>query len=281
MFRINPNLPGLLVANLNLHARSAVSAIERISSGLRINRAADDPAGLSVSLKLRSMISALGQANKNAETATSLTQTAESGLESIGAILTSLDELAVQAADSTIDATTRSGIASEADALISEIDRIAAATSFAGTSLLAANSNLTFFVGDGSAGSSDSVSIALPNSSASQFINGITSTNLATTGNTAVITSLDLGISSVSNQRTNVGAVQSRLEVIQSDIGTKILNLQGADSVIRDADIAFEASAIVRAQILTQTSVFGIAQLAQLNQNVLALFGAGTSRRTA
>lgn len=281
MFRINPNLPGLLVANLNLHARSAVSAIERISSGLRINRAADDPAGLSVSLKLRSMISALGQANKNAETATSLTQTAESGLESIGAILTSLDELAVQAADSTIDATTRSGIASEADALISEIDRIATATSFAGTSLLAANSNLTFFVGDGSAGSSDSVSIALPNSSASQFINGITSTNLATTGNTAVITSLDLGISSVSNQRTNVGAVQSRLEVIQSDIGTKILNLQGADSVIRDADIAFEASAIVRAQILTQTSVFGIAQLAQLNQNVLALFGAGTSRRTA
>jgi len=273
MFRINPNLPGLLVATLNQHASAAVTAIERISSGLRINRTADDPAGMTVSLKLRSMIVALGQANKNAETATSLTQTAESGLESIGNILVALDELAVQAADTTIDATTRSGIASEADALISEIDRIAASTTFAGASLLAANSNLTFFIGDGSSASNDQMSLALPNASASQFIDGVTSTNLALSGNIAVIASLDLGITSVTNQRTTVAAAQSRLEVVQSDIGTRILNLQSADSVIRDADIAFEASALVRAQILTQTTAFGIAQLAQLNRSVLALFG--------
>ena len=281
MFRINPNLPGLLVGNLNRAAQSVGTSVERLSTGLRINRAADDPAGLATSEKLRSMIAGLGQANRNAENATSLTQTAESGLESISSIVSALDELAVEAADTTLDATTRSGIASEADALISEIDRIAAATSFGGTSLLAANSNLTFFIGDGSAGTNDEVGIALPNSASSQYISGITSTNLATTGNTAVITSLDLGITSVSLQRSNVGAVQSRLEAIQSDIGTKILNLQGADSAIRDADIAFEASALVRAQILTQTSVFGIAQLALLNQNILSLFGTGTSKRTA
>ena len=281
MFRINPNLPGLLVGNLNRAAQSVGTSVERLSTGLRINRAADDPAGLATSEKLRSMIAGLGQANRNAENATSLTQTAESGLESISSIVSALDELAVEAADTTLDATTRSGIASEADALISEIDRIAAATSFGGTSLLAANSNLTFFIGDGSAGTNDEVGIALPNSASSQYISGITSTNLATTGNTAVITSLDLGITSVSLQRSSVGAVQNRLEAIQTDIGTRILNLQGADSAIRDADIAFEASAIVRAQILTQTSVFGIAQLARLNQNVLALFPTGASRRTA
>jgi flagellin len=281
MFRINSNLSGTLVASLNQATSTATSSIERISTGLRINRAVDDPAGLGVSTKLRSMISALGQANQNAETATSLTQTADSGLESIGSILTALDELAVEAADTTIDASTRSGIASEADALISEIDRIAAATSFGGTSLLAASSNLTFFIGDGTAGSDDEISLTLSNAAASQFIDGVTSTNLAASGNTAVITSLDLGITSVSLQRSGVGAVQSRLEAIQTDIGTKILNLQGADSAIRDADIAFEASAIVRAQILTQTSVFGIAQLAKLNQNVLALFPTGASRRSA
>jgi flagellin len=281
MFRINSNLSGILVASLNQATSTASSSIERISTGLRINRAVDDPAGLGVSTKLRSMISALGQANQNAETATSLTQTADSGLESISSILTALDELAVEAADTTIDASTRSGIASEADALISEIDRIAAATSFAGTSLLAASSNLTFFIGDGTAGSDDEISLTLSNAAASQFIDGVTSTNLAASGNRAVITSLDLGITSVSLQRSGVGAVQSRLEAIQTDIGTKILNLQGADSAIRDADLAFEASAIVRAQILTQTSVFGIAQLAKLNQNVLALFPTGASRRSA
>ena len=272
MFRVNSEIPARIINSLNSSGSDAAKAIERLSSGLRINRAADDPVGLTISDRLRGMIASLQQAGRNADVAISFSQTAESGLEGIGDIVSRLKELAIEAADTSISTSTRSGIQIEASELLDEIDRIANVVSFNGSSVLASTDTYTFFVGEGSAGVDDTIGLTPPASQSSQFIAGITSANIAASANDDAITSLDLGVTSVSLQRSEIGAVQNRLERASSDISSRILALQSADSVIRDADIAQESLNLVRAQILTQTNVFALTQANLLSQSVLSLF---------
>ncbi|GIX06634.1 MAG: hypothetical protein KatS3mg115_1037 [Candidatus Poribacteria bacterium] len=201
MFRINSSLPVLLLNSLNQVNRLTATSLERLSTGLRINRAADNPAGLVVSEGLGALIASLEQANENATNANNLLQTAESALGEIDDILVRLKELAIEAADTSISDAERSAIQDEAAQLLEEIDRIAETTEFNDIQLLASTQNFTFFVGTGVAGVDETISVQLPASQASEFIAGVTSASIATSANSAALASLDLGIESVNLQR--------------------------------------------------------------------------------
>ena len=209
MFRISSEaLPTLVINNLNRTTNLVANSIMRLSTGLRINRAGDDPAGLATSAALESVIAALQQANRNAGLATSFTQTAESGASSISDILVRLEELSIQGADSTLSTDSRSAVQLEADQLIQEIDRIANATTFNGQCVTAVNTNVTFYVGDGAGGINDQIGLELNNLNASSLVAGLTSSSIAVQGTaTTALASINLGISSVSLVRSRFGAV--------------------------------------------------------------------------
>lgn len=277
MFRISSQaLPTNVINNLNRTTNLISNSIMRLASGLRINRAGDDAAGLMTSAALESIIAALQQANRNAGLATSFVQTAESGAANIGDILVRLKELAIQGADTTLSTEARSAIQLEAEQLIQEINRIANATTFNGQCVIAVNTNVTFFVGEGTAGINDQIGLQLSNLNANSLVAGLTSASIASTGTaTTALASINLGITSLNLVRSRFGAVENRLSRTITTISERIALLQEANSVIRDADVAFEASNLVRAQILAQAGTFGLLQTNLLPQNVLTLFGIG------
>ncbi|MBM3216858.1 flagellin FliC [Candidatus Poribacteria bacterium] len=275
MFRISSSaLPTAVQNNLNRTTALVSQSIMRLSSGLRINRAGDDPAGLATSAALNSVITSLQQANRNTGMAISFTQTAEGGASSISDILVRLKELAIQAADSTTSTSSRSAIQLEADQLIQEIDRIASSTTFNGTCLTATNTNVTFYVGDGLGGINDQIGLQLSNLGSSAIVAGLTSAQIAVVGTaTTALASVELGITSVTLVRSRFGAVENRLSRTSVDISARIALLQEADSAIRDADIAQEATSLIRAHILSQAGTFALAQTNLLAQNVMPLIG--------
>lgn len=275
MFNIGSSFfTSLLVRNLNRVSAAGATAALRLGTGLRINTIVDDPVGSVTSNLLGAQISSTEQANANAGVATSLVQVAEGGASSISDILERLKTLAQQASDSTTSSATRSSIQSEADALLSEIDRIANATSFGGQSLLSTTQTFTFFIGDGTTGSGQTMSVQLNALQANQLVTGITSFSIATTGNISqTITSLSSGIDSITAVIGRIGAAESRLERVTTDISSRLISLEGAQSAIRDADLALEASNLARAQILGASGVFGLSQAFLFRQNILPLLG--------
>jgi flagellin len=277
MFRISSEaLPTNIINNLNRTTSLVSTSIMRLSTGLRINRAGDDPAGLTTSAALESIIGALQQANRNAGLATSFTQTAESGASNISDILVRLKELAIQGADSTLSTDSRSAVQLEADQLIQEIDRIANATTFNGQCVTAVNTNVTFYVGDGTGGVNDQIGLQLSNLNANSLVAGLTSSSIAAQATaTTALASINLGITSINLVRSRFGAVENRLSRTTTELSERISLLQEANSVIRDADVAMEASNLVRAQILSQSGTFGLLQTNLMPQNVLTLFGIG------
>jgi flagellin len=290
MFRINTNILAINgQRNLFQTSKDLTTRMERLSSGLRINHAADDAAGIMASEGMRSQLAGLRVANDNSSRAIALLQTADSGLEQIGVMLIRLKELAEQSADGTLNTSNRSGLSTEAAALILEIDRIAASTTYNGISLIAsagdsgARTNLTFYVGDGTpqtAGSDQVVSLALK---------GVvfTAAGVGTIGDTsfvftvddfltqvdaqALVTSIDAAVTTLATIRTDVGAFQNRLERTQENLQAAIENTARAESNIRDADFALEASAMTRAQILAQTGASMLSQANILPQLALSL----------
>ena len=289
MFRINPNLPGLLVGNLNRATSSVVSSVERISTGLRINRAADDAAGLTAATSMRSQIAGQMTANDNMSRAITLLQTADSGLEQIGNMLIRLKELAEQSADGTMNVSNRSGLSTEAAALVAEIERIASSTTFNGISLIdsagvsGSRTNLTFYIGDGtstSAGSNMVAGLALKGVVfTAAGIGTIGDANFAITvadflgqvSAQALVTTIDQAVTDLATIRTDVGAFQNRIERSQANIQAAIENTSNSESTIRDADFALEASAMTRAQILAQTGSSMLSQANILPQLALTL----------
>ena len=279
MFRINTNTLSIN-GQRNLFRTSAdlSKRMERLTSGLRINRASDDAAGLTVSELMRSQIAGSKQASQNISQALTLLQVADGGLEQVGGMLRRLKELAIQSADGTLNATNRSGISLEAQALITEIDRIAETTTFNGVSLISSagsgSTNFTFYLGDGSA------SIPSANQQAGVNIKGInfTAAGLGSIGDVAValpvadfltqtsaaalVSAADTAVNNVAQIRTELGAFSNRLERSQINIQTIMENTMNAESVVRDADFAAEASALTRAQILSQS---GTSMLQQAN----------------
>ena len=282
--RIFNNIPSLnaqRILGLN-NDRLAVS-VERISSGLRINRAADDAAGLAISEALRSDIRALRQAVRNANDGISLINVTEGALNEQSSILIRLRELSSQASTGTVGSTERQTIQLEFDALRLEIDRIANTTAFNGQKLVDGSLAST-----ASSGSQILIQVGL-DSGVDSRINLNTQINLTAVNASSLLiaelslttaagalTALDVinnAISTITQSRGKVGAVQNRLVRTISNLSISVENLQAAESAIRDADIAEEVALLTRNQILVQAATAMVGQANLIPQSVLQLLG--------
>lgn len=267
---INTNV-GALNAHRNLTGNngSLNKTMEKLSSGYRINRAADDAAGLAISEKMRFQINGLNQAQRNAQDGISLIQTAEGALTETHAILQRLNTLANQSVNGTYDGTDRTKAQSEVTQLLSEIGNIASKTKFNGIDLLSAAGTVNFQVGSESG---DTISVSL--SDMSQAGLNLTGLSIATsTAAATAIATIKNAIGTVSTQRATFGAVQNRLEHTINNLGVNAENLSAAQSRIRDADMAKEMTNFTKNQILVQAGTSMLAQANSVPQNVLKLLG--------
>ena len=261
--------------NMGVNNNSAAKAMEKLSSGLRINRAGDDAAGLAISEKMRGQIRGLDQASRNAQDGISLIQTAEGALNETTNILQRMRELSVQAANDTNASTDRAAIQTELTALQSEISRIAETTKFNGKGIInsaASGSQLNIQVG---ANAKETIVLSLTGMTASAL--GVTSAVVATVGNgstgdsNALTTAIDSALVKVSTQRAKFGALQNRLEHTIKNVDNTSENLQAAESRIRDVDMAKEMMNYSKNNILNQAAQSMLAQANQQPQNVLNL----------
>ncbi|OSX53174.1 flagellin N-terminal helical domain-containing protein [Anoxybacillus ayderensis] len=267
--RINHNIQALnAYRNLAVNQSNTAKNLEKLSSGLRINRAADDAAGLAISEKMRSQIRGLEVAERNALDAISLIQTAEGALGSIHSILQRMRELAVQAANGTNTDDDRGHIQNEVDQLIDEIDRIADKTTFNGTPLLDNNfNNVKFQIG---ANEGEEVEISIAGMTSSLL--GVSGLDVSTAaGASNAITTIDNAIRTVSEERGKLGAYQNRFEHAINNLKTAHENLTSAESRIRDTDMAMEMTNFTKNNILNQAAQAMLAQSNQLPQGILQL----------
>jgi flagellin len=265
---INHNIAALnTLRQLDANTNATQKSLEKLSSGLRINRASDDAAGLAISEKMRAQIRGLDMANKNAQDGISLIQTAEGALNETHSILQRMRELAVQSANDTNTDQDRQQLQAEIDQLLSEIDRISTDTEFNTKKLLDGSFTATFQIG-ANQGQSITFSIATMDTT------GLTLTGLdisTQTGADAAIASLDDAINAVSTERAKLGALQNRLEHTINNLGTASQNLTAAESRIRDVDMAKEMAEFTKNSILNQAAQAMLAQANQLPQGVLQL----------
>jgi flagellin len=247
--------------NLAKTGSALASSFERLSSGLRINRAGDDAAGLAISEDMKAQVRSMSQAERNANDGISLLQTAEGALGEVGGILGRMRELATQSANGTLDATQRGYVQEEFTALSEEIDRIGAVTEFNGTALLDGSANVDLQVGiNNTANDRINVSIAAMDTTGL----GLAAADVSTAGGAqTAIDSIDAAIDTVSGQRASIGAVGNRLQVTVSNLSSARENLSAANSRIRDVDVASETAELTRSNILQQA---GVSILAQANQ---------------
>ena len=268
---------------LGINNQRLATSIERISSGIRINRGADDAAGLAISEGLRSDIRALRQATRNANDGMSLVNVAEGALNEQSSILIRLRELASQAATGTVGSTERATIQLEFSALRDELTRIAATTEFNGTGLIdgtlassvATTSHTLIQIGiDNTANSRLDLNntLALDAVTAEKLGLNVLSVSASAEALTA-LAAIESAIASVTASRGKVGAIQNRLQRSVSSLSISTENLQAAESAIRDADIAHEIAELTRNQILVQTSTAMVGQSNLIPQSVLQLLG--------
>ncbi|MBG6226302.1 flagellin [Arthrobacter sp. CAN_A2] len=271
-FQINTNTAAnTAYRNLSSTQGDMSKSLEKLSSGLRINRAADDAAGLAISEGLRSQIGGLGVAARNAQDGISVVQTAEGALSEVHSILQRVRDLAVQSGNDSNNADARTAIQTEVTALGDELSRIATSTNFNGTDLLsAAATGLTFQVGAGSTAANDQITVAATDIEAvATAVKGLTFTSSADA--LTSIAELDTQIKDVSAARSGLGAVQNRFESAINSINVSQENLSAAKSRITDTDMAKEMADFTRANILSQAGTAMLAQANQMNQGVLQL----------
>jgi flagellin len=246
-------------------------SIARLSSGLRITRAADDAAGLGISETLRAQIRSINQAVRNSNDGVSLLQIADGGAANIGGLLSRLRELASQSASGILGSNERSFLDQEFVALRSEIDRISNVTEFNGTKLLSGTGNDSLSIQIGFRSSvNDTLALSLNDLNTGAL--NLTSTNVSTSqAALAALSNIDSAISAVASARANIGSLQNRLDAAVANLEVAGENLTAAESRIRDADIAFETSLFVRNQILVSAGVAILAQANTLPQQALTL----------
>ena len=261
-------------AHRNLSATNmAVSkAMERLSSGLRINRAADDAAGLAVSEVMRAQIRGMNVASRNSQDGISLVQVADGALGTAQDMLQRVRDLAVQAANGTLTDSQRANLDKEVQNILAEINKVGTDTDFNGIKILAgsvatAASAITLQVG---ANGSQTIAFTIGTVSTSDLgISGIAVSSQASAS--AAIASIDAALSTLSTSRANMGSIQNRLEQTINRLGVTAENLQAAESRIRDADMAEEMIRFTKHQILQQSGTAMLAQANQAPQSVLQL----------
>jgi flagellin len=255
--------------NLSTSASSMATTIQRLSSGLRINSAKDDAAGLAISEGMTSQIRGMNVAARNANDGISLAQTAEGALGEIANNMQRIRELAVQSANGTNSATDREALQAEVTQLQDEITRVVGNTNFNGTNLLDSAQTISIQVGSDN-GTTDTIDISLTDISAISTAVGALDISTSS-GASAAIGTLKSQLTSVSTARANLGAVQNRFSSVISNLQTGAENLSAARSRIQDTDYAKETAELTRTQILQQA---GTAMLSQANaapQSVLSL----------
>ena len=264
------------IAALNAHKNLTISdnglskSLERLSSGYRINRAADDAAGLAISQGMRADIASYKVASRNVSEANAMVQVAEGAYDQIGNMLVRLKELATQAASANASGNLDK-INAEATALKDEIDRISDSTAYAGATLLDGTlATQTFQVGS-TANTYSQISVNFAEVSTAATSLNITGINLET-GATAALTSIDDAIDTLNESRGDMGAIQNRLNYAGANLSTTIENVQAAESVIRDVDMASEMTTFTKNQILLQAGTAMLAQANMAPQVVLSLF---------
>ena len=270
---INSNISSLNAQrNLSKTQSSLQTSLQRLSSGLRINSAADDAAGLAISTTMNAQVRSMNQATRNANDGISLVQTADGALNETTNILTRMRELAVQSASGTLNnATDRSYISNEFVQLQSEVDRIANSTQFNKQDLLTgvggANGNGTFAIQVGAGTTAnDQITITIADSTAATLGVDATTAKIDVTSaanSTAAITAIDSALDTVNGIRSNLGSYQNRLTSTINNLQVAMENTSSAQSRIQDVDVASETANMTRANILSQA---GVAILAQANQ---------------
>jgi len=267
---INHNLNAMNAhRNMMENTTKAGKSMEKLSSGLRINRAGDDAAGLAISEKMRGQIRGLNQASRNGQDGISLIQTAEGALNETHDILQRMRELAVQASNDTNVTDDRKAIKAEVNQLANEITRIGKQTEFNTKKLLTGGLNIKLHVG---ANSGQTISFAISKMCASDLGVG-SAAALVTTQALAELTIglVNTAITKVSTQRANLGALQNRLEHTIKNVDTSAENLQAAESRVRDVDMAKEMMSFSKNNILNQAAQAMLSQANQQPQGVLQL----------
>ncbi|GAA0418524.1 MULTISPECIES: flagellin N-terminal helical domain-containing protein [Actinoplanes] len=269
--RINQNIAAQnAYRNLSVSDNQMSKQLEKLSSGFRINRAADDAAGLSISEGLRSQVSGLKVATRNAQDAISVVQTAEGALSEVTSMVQRMRDLAVQANSAALDTDAKAASQKEVDELALEITRVSDTTSFGKSKLLDGTFTAKDFQVGANTGTEDVLSISIGAMDATTL--AIDSLDLSTSaGATAAIDALDAALKTVTDQRASLGASQNRFEHTINNLNTTVENLSASESRIRDADMAQEMVSFTRSQILTQAGTAMLSQANQSSQGVLSL----------
>ena len=253
--------------NLSSNATNSQKNLEKLSSGYRINRSADDAAGLAISEQMRSKINGLDQASANASDAIGLIQTAEGALTETHSMLQRMVTLATQSANGTYNSTARAAIGEEVTALKAEIDRIASTTDYNGVKPIASTSNITVQIGPTSG---ETLEITAAKMDAASL--GVSAISVSTVSDSnAAITAINKAINTVSTHRAKLGASQNRLEHTINNLKTTNENMTAAESRIRDTDMAKEMAAFTKNNILNQAAQSMLSQANQQPQGVLSL----------
>jgi flagellin len=256
--------------NLNGNQANLMTSFARLSSGLRINSAKDDAAGLAISESLKSQIRSFNVAERNAGDGISMAQTAEGALGEVHGILGRMRELATQAANGSITSTDREFLQTEFSSLQTEIGRIQGSAKFNGLALVGATSSTVKLQVGLNDDTNDQIDVTLGGVALTSISTSASLSGTSASAALAALSTIDDAISSVSTSRAGFGAAMNRLEVAQSGIQTMRLNLSAANSRIRDVDVASETASLSRNQVLTQA---GISVLAQANQLPQLAFG--------
>lgn len=274
---INTNLPSLTAQrNLSASQGQLSTSISRLSSGLRINSAKDDAAGLAIANRMDSQARGMNVAIRNSMDGISLAQTAEGGLGKVSDMLQRMRELAVQSSNATNTSTDRDSLNNEFRQLADEIDRTLNATKFNGQAILSGGAGSQVFQIGSDNTSYDQLTVATQNMATATNIAAVTGTVGVISGTTgsaaqAMISAIDLALTSVNSERSTYGAVQNRFEAIIANLQVASENQTAAKSRIMDADFAAETAALTRTQILQQAGTAMLAQANQLPQQVLQL----------
>lgn len=282
---INTNIMSLTAQrNLNTSQSSLMTSMQRLSSGLRVNSAKDDAAGLAIAERMNTQVRGMNVAIRNANDGISLAQTAEGGLQEVSNMLQRMRELSVQSANGTNSVNDRANLDAEFQALNLEISRIAETTTFNGVSVLntaavgsgsgVADATVVFQVGaNTSSGGENTLSINLKQIETLELSSGVNANVATVSGSLATMTAIDTMIGEITSARADFGAVQSRFESAINNLQVGVESQASARGRIMDADFAVETANMTRAQILQQAGTAMVSQANSAPQSVLQLLG--------
>jgi flagellin len=271
---INTNIASLNAQrNLNTSQTSLATSMQRLSSGLRVNSAKDDAAGMAIAERMNSQVRGMNVAIRNSNDAISLAQTAEGAIGKVGDMLQRMRELAVQSANATNGTSDRASLDQEFQALADEIDRTLTTTRFNGLAILATNAGTpqVFQVGANAGETITVTTTRLDNNASVTAVTGATSAISSVASASAALGNIDAALDLLNSERATYGAAQNRFEAVISNLQVAAENQSAARSRIMDADFAAETANLSRAQILQQAGTAMVAQANQLPQQVLQL----------